>query len=312
VNQLLAMRNFVEIVDQGSLTAAASSSGRSLPAVVRSLAALEQHLGVRLLRRTTRQMSLTSEGRDYLASCRQILSDVKEAESSLAAGQIAPQGEIRLTAPVLFGQLHLAPALTGFLKEFREVKVRLLLLDRVADLVDEGFDLALRIGELHDSAMSAIGVGHMRRVVCASPSFLEQHGPIETPGALKHAPCLLHGASPGDHGHWRFTKEGGGFNVAVRGPFSCSQALVVANAAADGIGIAQLLHYQVADLVGAGKLCIILDNYEVAPVPVSLLYPEARRVTARVRHLVKWLRVRLSQRLEGMGHGSPNTQRPII
>ena len=303
MDKLAAMRTFVEIVDRGSLTAAAGAQDRSLPTVVRTLASLEQQLGARLLRRTTRRMSLTVEGRDYLERCRRILADVEEAELTVARGQSEPQGEIRMTAPALFGQMHLAPAVTAFLARYRKVQVNLLLLDRVVNLVDEGIDLALRIGPLSDSSMVAIPLGRMRRVVCASPGLLLEHGSPEHPELLAGRPCLQF---PGTRasGHWRFRERERELSVPVRGAFSCSQALAVAEACADGLGFARLLHYQVAPLVRDGRLVIVLEEFEPEPLPVSLVYPEARLVSSRMRSLVAWLRDALRERLAELGNAA--------
>ena len=168
MDKLLAMRSFVTIVDRGSLTAAAGELDRSLPTMVRTLAALEESLGTRLLRRTTRRMSLTAEGRIYLERCRRILGDIEDAEASVTQGQIEPRGQVRMTAPVLFGQMHVAPAVSQFLHRFKEVQVELLLLDRVVNLVEEGIDLAIRIAHLADSTMVAVPIMGVRRVVCVA------------------------------------------------------------------------------------------------------------------------------------------------
>lgn len=304
MDKLAAMRTFVEIVDRGSLTAAAEARGKSLPTVVRTLAALEQALGARLLRRTTRRMSVTVEGRDYLERCRRILADVEEAELSVAQRQTEPRGEVRMTAPVLFGQMHVAPAVTAFLARHRQVQVDMLLLDRVVNLVDEGIDLAVRIGQLADSSMVAIPVGRMRRVVCASPALLREHGTPERPEALAHLPCVrFHGTDAG--GHWRFDDDGREVDVPVSGALACSQAMTVAQACAEGLGFGLLLHYQVAPLVEAGRLEVVLEDFEPEPMPVSLVYPEARLVSSRLRVLTGWLRDALRERLDALGGERP-------
>jgi DNA-binding transcriptional LysR family regulator len=302
MDKLAAMRTFVDIVDRGSLTAAAEARDRSLPTVVRTLAALERQLGARLLRRTTRRMSLTVEGRDYLERCRRILADVEEAELAVTQAQREPRGEIRMTAPAHFGQLHVTPAVTGFLARHPKVTVDLLLLDRVVNLVDEGFDLALRIGHLRDSSMVAVPVGHMRRVVCASPDLLRERGVPSRPEALAEHPCLQFRGT-GASGQWRFHDPEREFGVAVSGSFRCSHALAVAEACADGLGFGLLLHYQVAPLVRDGRLAIVLDAFEPAPLPVSLVYPEARLVSSRLRALVVWLRDALRVRLDALELG---------
>jgi len=181
MDKLRAMEVFVRIVDGGSLTAAAEALRTSLPSVVRTLAALEAELDVRLLNRTTRRIALTDEGREYCERCRRVLAEVDDAEASLSARRAAPKGRLRLSAPVMFGRLHVAPVATEFIVRHPAVKVDMLLLDRVVDLVEEGIDAGLRIGRLPDSSLVAIPVGHTRRVVCASPAYLTRAG---TPKAL--------------------------------------------------------------------------------------------------------------------------------
>ncbi len=207
MDKLAAMRAFVEIVDRGSLTAAAAALDRSLPAMVRTLAALEHSLGTILLRRTTRRMALTEEGRTYLDRCRRILADVEQAEALVGPGQVEPSGPLRVTAPVLFGQMHVAPAAVEFARRHPAVSVELLLLDRVVDLVDEGIDAAVRIGRLPDSSMIAIPVSAVRRVVCASPALLRKHGVPSRPEQLAERPCVRFlGLAPGNT--WQFHDGG--------------------------------------------------------------------------------------------------------
>ena len=201
MDRLAAMRTFVEIVDRGSLTAAAEALDRSQPSVVRTLAALEKHLGALLLRRTTRRMSLTPEGQDFLERCRRILADVEDAERAVVQRDVEPRGKIRMTGPVEFGQKHLAPALTGFLWRYEHVRVDLLLLDRNVDLVDEGIDLALRIGKLADSSMVAIRVGDVRLVSVGRDENADRHGAVaeltaEHAGVAVVGHVLLHRDAP--------------------------------------------------------------------------------------------------------------------
>lgn len=289
MDRLAAMRAFVEIVDRGSLTAAAEALGRSQPTMVRTLAALETHLGTRLLRRTTRRMSLTPEGRDYLERCRRILTDVEEAERAVGQDQGEPRGELRITAPVQFGTLYLAPVLPDFLRRHDQVRTDLLLLDRVVDLVEEGIDLALRIGQLADSSMIAIRLGEVRRVVCASPQLLSKTGIPEHPRALSGMPCIRQqNLSRGTA--WTLRDEGREIVVQVEGSFGCNQIAAAAAACADGLGFGQFLSYQVQHLVNEGRLQLVLENFEPEPWPVSLVYPGGRLLSARLRALINWLR----------------------
>ena len=282
-----AMASFVQIVDRGSLTLAAESIGTSLPSVVRTLAALEEALGVRLLNRTTRRISLTQEGRHYLARCRSILAEIEEAETELSSQRQEPRGELRVTAPVLFGQLHVAPIVTRFVRQFKNMRVELILLDRVASLVEDGIDVAIRIGHLPDSSLIAIPVGHVRRVVCASPQYLKDRGlPLEPNDLLKHDCLRLTGLTPCSA--WSFQHKGQTISIPVNGPFVCNQAAATIDACVDSLGIGTFLSYQVAPLVAQKKLKLILVDYEPPPIPLSIVYPHAKLLSARVRVFAEW------------------------
>ncbi len=290
MDRLTAMRTFVEIVDGGSLTAAAETLNRSQPTVVRTLAALEEHLGVLLLRRTTRRMSLTPEGEDYLARCRRILADVEEAERIASREDAEPSGGIRMTAPLEFGRLHVAPAITAFLWRYDRVRVDLLLLDRNVDLIEEGLDLALRIGPLTDSSMIAVGLGQVRRVVVASDALLQKTGVPDHPNALRNLPCIRQQNLPRAETAWPFEENGREFSVPIDGRFGCNQVAAAASACVNGVGFGRFLSYQVQDLIGEGRLRIVLEAYEPDPWPVSLVYPGGRLVSSRVRALIDWIR----------------------
>ena len=179
-----AMESFVRIVERGSLTAAGEALRKSLPSMVRTLAALEAELGVRLLNRTTRRISLTDEGREFLEHCRRVLAEVDDAQAALSARRIEPRGRLRVTASVMFGRLHVTPVVTSFITRYPAVQTELLLLDRSVDLVEEGVDVAVRIGRLPDSSLVAIPVGAVQRVLCASPAYLKRAG-VPKSGARK-------------------------------------------------------------------------------------------------------------------------------
>jgi len=277
VDKFLAMATFVQIVDRGSLTRAAEAIGTSLPSVVRTLAALEESLEIRLLNRTTRRISLTEEGRRYLARCRSILAEIDEE----------PRGELRVTAPVLFGQLHVAPIVTRFVRQFKNTRVELLLLDRVVSLVEDGIDVAIRIGHLADSSLIAIPAGHLRRVACASPQYLKDRGmPREPNDLLKHDCLRLTGIAPG--AVWNFHSKGGPISVAVNGPFVCNQAAATIEACVGGLGVGTFLSYQIAPWVAQKKLKLILVDYEPPPIPLNIVYPHAKLLSARVRVFAEW------------------------
>lgn len=290
------MRTFVEIVDAGSMTAAAERLDRSQPAVVRSLAALEQHLGTVLLRRTTRRMSLTPEGRDFLERCRRILADVEEAERAVGQDEIEPRGHLRMTAPVEFGRLHIAPAVTAFLWRYEQIRLDLQLVDRNVDLVEEGIDLALRIGRLADSSMIGVHVGDVRHVTVASPALLERFGTPEDPRALSALPCIRQQVLPGQETTWRYRDGGEALAVAIDGRFGCTQIAAAVAACVNGMGFGRFLSYQVRDALRAGRLRIVLDDFAPEPLPVSLVYPGGRLVSTRLRALIAWLKARLPER----------------
>jgi DNA-binding transcriptional LysR family regulator len=295
VDKLAAMRAFVEIVDRGSLTAAGEALDRSLPTMVRTLATLEASLGTVLLRRTTRHMSLTEEGRTYLERCRRILADVEQAEELVGSEGGEPQGPLRVSAPVLFGKMHVAPAVVEFVRHYPKVEVDLLLLDRVVDLVDEGVDAAVRIAHLADSSMIAIPVGSVRRVVCASPKLLKAEGEPKRPEDLANRPCVrFRGLIPGSR--WLFQDSGREVAVPVHGGFITNQADAAVEACVAGLGFGLFLSYQVEPAIRTRKLRVVLSDYEPPPVPVNLVYSEARMLSRRLRAFVDWMKPRLRER----------------
>ena len=296
MDRLAAMQTFVEIVERGSLTAAADSLGRSQPSIVRTLAALEKHLGTMLLRRTTRRMSLTPEGQDFLERCRRILADVGDAERAVLQRDVEPRGKLRMTAPVQFGQLHLVPVIAEFLQRYEQAGVDLLLLDRNVDLVEEGIDLALRIGKLADSSMIAIRVGELRRVTVASGALLERTGIPRSPQELSTLPCIRQQSIPRAETSWPFRVDGKALNIDIDGRFGVNQIAAAATACVNGVGFGQFLSYQVQDLVRQQKLQIVLQDFEPERRPVSLVYPGGRLVSARLASLIQWLKDALPER----------------
>jgi DNA-binding transcriptional LysR family regulator len=301
MDRLAAMRAFVTIVDEGSLTRAAAVLDRAPPTMVRTLAALEEELGVRLLVRTTRQMSLTEEGRVYLDRCRRILLAVEEAEQAVGAGDSEPGGPIRMTAPVLFGQRHIAPAVVEFIKRHPKIHVDLLLLDRVVHLVEEGLDVGLRIGRLEDSSMIAVPVGTMRRVFVASPELLARLGRPAHPSEFGDLPCVLHhGSAPS--GSWSYRdparERQRTLKVSLNDVFASNQALAVVEACRSGLGFGYFLSYQVEPEVRSGKLEILFADFETAPLPVQIVYPDARLMSPRLRVFIDWLKQELRSRPE--------------
>ncbi len=302
MDKLAAMQAFVAIVDEGSLTRAGASLGKSLPTMVRTLQNLETSLGARLLARTTRTQSLTPEGHDFLERCRRILADVAEAEEAVVASRVAPRGPLRVGAPVLFGQRHVAPALLEFAVAHPDVEVELLLLDRVVDLVEEGVDVAIRLAPLADSSMIAIPVGSIGRVVVASPERLAREGRPERPAELAERDCVVFsGTAPG--GVWRFQEDGRPTPVTVARAFETNDAAVALEACAAGLGYGQFLAYQAAPLLRAGRVEAVLEAFAVETVPVNLVYPGTRLVSARMRAFLDWMRPALRADLAGLETG---------
>ena len=289
MDKLKAMAVFVQIADRGSLTAAAAALQTSLPSVVRILAGLEDSLQVRLFNRTTRRIALTEEGHYYLARCRRILAEVDESEQALSRDRVEPHGNVTVTAPLRFGEMHVAPSLTQYLRRYPRVQVQLLLLDRVVNLLDEGIDLAVRIAPLHDSSLIAKPVGWIRQVVCASPALLARIGEVPShPQQLSSLPCVrFTGITPAPL--WHFRDHNKRLSVSINSAFSCNQAHASVDACIAGLGFGLFFDYQVLPWVARGDLTIVLAEFEPEPLPLSLIYLHTRLMTARVRTLVDWL-----------------------
>jgi DNA-binding transcriptional LysR family regulator len=280
VDKLRAITGFVRIVDRGSLTAAAADLGVSLPSMVRTLATLERELGVTLLNRTTRRLHLTDEGRQYLEQCRAILAQVQEAEATLRSRRTAPQGNLAVTASVLFGRRYIGPILSEFVQRHPEVAAELLLVDRVVNLVEEGVDAAVRIGHLGDSSLVALPLGEVRRVVCASPAYLRSRGVPRRPEDLRAHRCV-HFTGLAPRAEWPFRSNPR--KVAIASVFTCNQADAAIEACAGGLGLGSFLSYMIAPLVRAGRLRYVLEDFETGPLPVHLLYPHSRIRSPTVR-----------------------------
>jgi DNA-binding transcriptional LysR family regulator len=288
MNKLHAMGTFAIICDRGSLTAAAETLNTSLPTVVRTLAALEKELGVRLLNRTTRRIALTEEGRYYLERCRRVLAEIDDAELGLSAQQKEPSGTLSVTASVMFGRMHLAPAVTAFLKQFPSTRVEMLLLDRIVGLVEEGIDVGIRIGALSDSSLVAIPVGHVRRVVCASPALLRRVGTPGHPRDLAKLECIgFTGLAAGPS--WQFSEKARPISVQAKTVLTCNQAYASMDACAAGVGFGVFLSYMIRPLERENKLEVVLREFEPPPLPVNIVYPHARLLSTRVRVFVDWL-----------------------
>ncbi|MBX8554974.1 LysR family transcriptional regulator [Pseudomonas cichorii] len=285
MDRLKAMANFVRIVDSGSLSSAADVTGQSVASLVRSLAALERYLGVRLLNRSTRRMALTDEGEEYLAWSRRMLADFDDMEQRLESRDGIARGLLRLTAPVEFGQRYLAPLVNAFLKIHEEMTAELSLNDQVIPLLDERLDLALRIGHLPDSAMVARKVGTTRLVTCASPDYLRSAPAIHSPQSLREHACITL-AFQGRHWYFRHQEKERVEEITPR--LICNQVRAASQACLQGVGITRLMHYQVADELADGRLVRILRDFEPMDLPIQLVYPHSLQLSPRVRAFVEW------------------------
>ncbi|TRC76728.1 LysR family transcriptional regulator [Mesorhizobium sp. WSM4307] len=296
MDRLEAMSLFVAAVEAGSLSAAACRFGIPLATVSGKVSDLERHLNTRLLNRSTRRLTPTDAGEAYLAACRRILDDVGEAERGAAGEYSAPTGELAITAPVVFGRLHVLPVVTGFLSAYPDVDIRLTLADRITQLVEDHFDLALRIGQLPDSSLVAIGVGAIRRVVCASPAYLAEHGTPTIPEDLGTHSCItFEGLSSA--ARWTFTRGKTGVTVQVRSRLQVNTAEAAIDAAIAGVGPTKVLSYQVDAAVRSGKLRILLQEFEPDPWPVSLVHAGHGLLPVKLRAFLDFAAPRLKERL---------------
>lgn len=293
MDKFKAMQTFVRIAEEGSLTAAARALGASLPAVVRSLAAYESALGVRLFHRTTRRISLTEEGRQHLERCRHVLAALQEAEEALGAQAGEPAGQLSITAPVLFGQMYVAPAVTRFVQRHPGMRCSALLLDRVVNLLEEGLDLGVRIGRLDDSSLVAQPLGEVRRVVVATPAYLRRHGTPRHPRELLQANCIRTTMGPPTWGD--FQENGKAFRLSVTGNLEFNHVWPALQACAEGAGFGMFFSYQAAPLVADKRLKIVLEEFEPPPRPISIVYPHARLLPARTRAFIDFLRAEITQ-----------------
>jgi DNA-binding transcriptional LysR family regulator len=285
MDRIDAISAFITTVDEGSLAGAARRLNRSPAAITRAIAELERRIGTRLLYRTTRVVRLTEAGARYVESCRQLLADLEAAELFASGEQLTPRGLLTITAPLVFGRLYVRPLADAFMATYSAVQVRLLLFDRVANLVEEGIDLAVRIGHLPDSGLMAVKVGEVRRVVCASPNYLARRGEPREPSELTAHDCISFSAiTPTDL--WTFTsgsKSNSLKRVRVKPRLTVTQAEAAIDSAVEGHGVTCVLSYQIEHELQTHRLKVLLGAYEPAPQPVHVVYPEVRMLAAKVR-----------------------------
>jgi len=296
LDRLHLINVFVAVVDASGFAGAARKLNISPPAVTRAISELEAHLGARLLTRTTRVVRVTEAGARYVEDCRRILAELAEADESVSGLHGAPRGRLTVTAPVLFGALHVTPVVTEFLQRYPEVTASCWFLDRVVNLTEEGVDVAVRIGDLPDSSLQAIRVGSVRRVVCAAPAYLAQHGVPPTPEALA-AHTLVSASAVTPSPEWRFAVGGVSrlVKLAPRMVTTTNDSAIAATLA--GFGLTRLMSYQVDAQVRSGGLQIVLAEFEPAPLPVHLVHREGRHASHKARAFIDLAIARLRTRL---------------
>ncbi|MGL4961152.1 MAG: LysR family transcriptional regulator [Inquilinus sp.] len=300
MDRLDSMRIFVAVAEAGGFAPAARRLVLSPPAVTRAVAAVEERIGARLLHRTTRIVRLTEAGTRFLEDCRRILAEVEEAEAAAAGLHAEPRGPVAVTAPVLFGRLHVAPVLFDVAGRYPGLVVRSFFIDRIVHLAEEGYDVAVRIAELPDSGLSAVRVGSVRRIVCAAPAYLAAYGTPRSPAELAE-----HEAIPFSQGSatrdWVFHRGdltgsvgqtgavGRTETITPRARLIVNQADVAVAAAVAGHGLTRVMSYQAAAAIRAGELVVLMEEFEPPPIPIHVVHQEGRRASARVRALVDFL-----------------------
>ncbi len=275
---------FVAVAEKQSFTAASRQLGISTAQVSRQVSALESRLATKLFYRTTRKVSVTEAGQIYYQHCRQVLDGLENAERALTDLQSTPRGKLKITAPTTYGESKIAPLLNDFLIEYPELEVHCRLTNQKVDLVEAGFDLAIRLGKLDDSSMMAKRLASRRLFVCASHAYLSGFGEPFLLSQLEHHNCLQ-----GTLEYWRFQEDGQERNIKINGNLNCNSGQALLDAALKGIGIVQLPDYYVQEYIKRGKLRVLLKNYQSVDEGVWALYPHNRHLSSKVRLLVDYL-----------------------
>ena len=293
------MTVFMKVAEAGGFAGAARELGMSAPSVTRVIAGLEDALGTRLMQRTTRSMKLTETGERYLEDCRRILAELEQAEAAAAGSYAAPVGTLTVSAPVLFGRMHVMPIVIAFLERHPKVTGQALFVDRMTNLVEEGIDVAIRIGNLADAGYAATRVGSVRRVVCGAPEYLRQNGTPETPADLaKHR--VIGATAAWSTREWRFGKAGEA-STRVSPALYCNTNDAAISAAIAGFGLTRVPSYQIAEELRLGTLRTVLQDFEEEPLPIHVVHAERRHASAKVRSFVDLCVERLRGKHLGTG-----------
>ena len=291
MDRFAALTTFVAVAERRGFASAGRQLGMSPPAVTRTIAALEDHLGTSLFRRSTRSIALTDEGFAFLDRAREILAQLQEAEREAMGGQSTPRGELHITAPVIFGRLHVLPVVTDLLAEHPDLSVQLMLLDRNIRLVEEGIDVAVRIGELRDSSLRSVALGSVRQTIVASPAYLARRGRPRSPRDLS-GHDIIAGENVRAGTHWRFGPKSRGIAVSPRLTLNSIDAQLASVLA--GQGLANVLSYQAASGLASGALCSVLEEHAPPPIPIHLLFDASRARMAAVRLFIDGMRQKAS------------------
>ena len=296
MDKLKAFASFVSVATRGSLTAAARAEGVAPAIIGRRIDALEEHLGVKLLVRTTRRISLTHEGSAFLEDCHKLLADVAHAEASVSAGGIRASGHLRLTAPAGFGRRHVAPLVPRFRALHPDVVISLNLSDRVVDLAGEGFDCAVRVGDLPDSSLVSVRIAENRRLCVAAPEYLQRRGVPQQPSDLAQHDCLALSSDASQTRGWAFRLPGKELvHIRPAGPLDCSDGQVLYDWCLAGFGIAWRSIWEVEHEIASGQLVAVLEDFAAPPNGVYVVFPHAKHLPLRVRLWIDYLKHHYSQ-----------------
>jgi len=296
MDRLEAMSVLIAVVDAGSMSAASKQLGIPLTTVSRKLGELEAHLKTRLLHRTTRQLSLTEAGASYVASCRRLLEEVEAVERAATGEYATPKGYLVVTAPVVFGRLHVVPVMAEFLAHYPEIDARLFLVDRNVHLLEEHVDAAVRIGQLPDSTLVAMRVGAAHPIVCASRDYLAARGTPVTPADLANHACVSFDGLTSPRS-WTFSDGQSEQTVQIRPRLVTNTAESAIDAATLGIGLTRVLSYQVADALRAGRLQVVLEKFQSTPLPINLIHAGQTPLPLKLRAFLDFMSPRLKARI---------------
>lgn len=290
MDRLKQIESFVAVAIKGSLTAAANAEGVAPAVIGRRIDALEERLGVKLLVRTTRRITLTHEGSAFLEDSQRILAELATAEASVAEGGIKASGHLRITAPAGFGRRHVAPLVPRFLATHPDVSLSLNLSDRVVDIVNEGFDCAVRVGDLPDSSLVSVRLAENRRMCVATTDYLRRHGTPKSPADLAKHRCLLLSSDASQPRGWAFTIDGKVVHVRPAGTLDCSDGQVLHDWCAQGLGIAWRSTWEVGDEVSGGRLLAVLEEFAAPPNGVYAVFPQRKHLPLRVRLWIDFIK----------------------